>query len=121
MFCTYKHIIHNHISFIKNIFILMLIMSAPAHIAKSNPTTPISRLIAFKRAKSLDNGITISWYEQTWNKDILAKIPLKSSDFKLLNNLALKASGFLWLFRISNLSTFRVSNYLPTLIILVIK
>jgi len=91
MFCTYKHIVHIHASRLKNIFILMLIIAMPPHIAKSTPTTPISRLTAFKRAKSLDNGISISWYEQTWNKDILAKNPLKSSDFELLKQLGFKS------------------------------
>ena len=69
----------------------MLVIAMPANIAKSNPTTPISRLIAFKRAKSLDNGISISWYEQTWNKDILAKKPLKTTDFELLKQLGFKS------------------------------
>ncbi|MCR8561787.1 glycoside hydrolase family 5 protein [Mucilaginibacter sp. BJC16-A38] len=78
-------------SFIKNIFILILSIAVPAHIAKSNPSTPNSRLVAFKRAKSLDNGITISWFEQTWNKDILAKNPLKVTDFELLKKLGFKS------------------------------
>jgi len=91
MFCTYKHITSIHLNFIKNIFILMLFVVVPAHIAKSNPTAPNPRLIAFKRAKSLDNGITISWFEQTWNKDILAKTPLKDTDFELLKKLGFKS------------------------------
>jgi endoglucanase len=69
----------------------MLVIAMPANIAKSNPTTPNSRLLAFKRAKSLDNGISISWYEQTWNKDILAKNPLKNADFELLKQLGFKS------------------------------
>jgi endoglucanase len=69
----------------------MLFIVVLAHIAKSNPTIPNSRLIAFKRAKSLDNGITISWFEQTWNKDVLAKKPLKSTDFELLKKLGIKS------------------------------
>lgn len=91
MFCTYKQITLIHINFVKNIFILMLFIVVLAHIAKSNPTIPNSRLIAFKRAKSLDNGITISWFEQTWNKDVLAKKPLKSTDFELLKKLGIKS------------------------------
>lgn len=91
MFYTYKHIVHIHTNAIKTIFILMLVVAWSAFIAKSNPTTPISRLTAFKRAKSLDNGISISWYEQTWNKDVLAKTPLKKSDFKLLKQLGFKS------------------------------
>jgi len=91
MFCTYKHITRIALSFKKNIFICMLFIVVHADIAKSNPTTPNLRLTAFKRAKSLDNGISISWYEQTWNKDILAKSPLKSADFKLLKRLGIKS------------------------------
>jgi endoglucanase len=91
MFYTYKHITYINVSIIKTIFILIIIMVLSSSIAKSNPTTPTSRLIAFKRAKSLDNGISVSWYEQTWNKDILAKIPLKNSDFELLKQLGFKS------------------------------
>ena len=91
MFCTYKHIIHIPLSLKKNIFIFMLFIVVHAGIAKSNPTNPNLRLIAFKRAKSLDNGISVSWYEQTWNKDVLAKTPLKTTDFKLLKRLGIKS------------------------------
>ncbi|WP_157740976.1 glycoside hydrolase family 5 protein [Mucilaginibacter xinganensis] len=69
----------------------MLITNFSVFIAKSNPTPPISRLLAFKRAKSLDNGISISWYEQTWNKEVLAKTPLKPADFVLLKQLGFKS------------------------------
>ncbi|WP_428328713.1 glycoside hydrolase family 5 protein [Mucilaginibacter sp.] len=62
-----------------------------SHIAKSNPTPPVSRLTAFKRAQSLDNGISISWYEQTWSKDVLTQTPLKSTDFALLKQLGIKS------------------------------
>ncbi|HVW98647.1 MAG TPA: cellulase family glycosylhydrolase [Mucilaginibacter sp.] len=60
-------------------------------IAKSTPSTQNPRLTAFRRAKSLDNGFSISWYEQTWNKDILAKNPLKPADFRLLKRLGVKS------------------------------
>jgi endoglucanase len=69
----------------------MLLNVTHAGIAKSNPTAPNLRQLAFKRAKSLDNGISISWYEQTWNKDILAKPPLKTTDFELLKRLGIKS------------------------------
>jgi endoglucanase len=60
-------------------------------IAKSNPTMPVGRLLAFKRAKSLDDGISISWLEQTWNKDALTETGIKSSDFELLKLLGFKS------------------------------
>ena len=39
--------------------------------AKSNPISKINLLTVFKQSPKLDNGISISWLEQTWNKDIL--------------------------------------------------
>ncbi len=70
MFCTYKHIPYTVGTLLKNIFIFMLFIVTPAGIAKSNPTAPNLRQLAFKRAKSLDNGISVSWYEQSWNKEM---------------------------------------------------
>ncbi|TSD63741.1 glycoside hydrolase family 5 protein [Inquilinus sp. KBS0705] len=60
-------------------------------IAKSNPTPPDARSVVFNRAKSLDNGISISWLEQTWNKDILGINLIKSNDFELLKQLHIKS------------------------------
>ena len=60
-------------------------------IAKSNPIKPDERAIAFKRAKSLDNGISISWLEQTWSKDILNDNALQAADFVLLKKLGFKS------------------------------
>jgi endoglucanase len=70
---------------------LMLIIFTHCVIAKSNPTTPDIRLTAFNRAKSLDNGITVSWLEQTWNKDVLNQNGIKTSDFELLKTLGFKS------------------------------
>lgn len=91
MFCTYKHIKLITPASPKSIIIFILIISVHTGIAKNNPSAPSPRQTAFKRAKSLDNGISISWYEQTWNKDILAKNPLKPSDFALLKQLGIKS------------------------------
>ncbi|WP_162499877.1 glycoside hydrolase family 5 protein [Mucilaginibacter terrigena] len=59
--------------------------------AKSNPTPLTPRQIAFMRAKSLDNGFSISWLEQTWNKDVLTIKPIKNSDFELIKKLGFKS------------------------------
>ncbi|WP_299462332.1 cellulase family glycosylhydrolase [Mucilaginibacter sp.] len=59
--------------------------------AKSNPPPLTQRQTAFKRAKSLDNGISISWLEQTWNKDILSIKPIKNTDFELIKKLGFKS------------------------------
>lgn len=42
---------------------------------------------AFKRAQTLDNGVSISWLEQTWNKNILDSNVISTSDFRLLKKL----------------------------------
>jgi endoglucanase len=61
------------------------------NLAKSNPTQPISRALLFQRAASLDNGVSISWLEQTWNTDLLQQIPVKNTDFALLKRLGFKS------------------------------
>jgi endoglucanase len=72
---------------------MVLIMCALPHpgTAKSNPTIPPARLLAFKRAASLDKGISVSWLEQTWKKDVLTQKGLKSTDFLLLKQLGFKS------------------------------
>ncbi|AMR30631.1 hypothetical protein A0256_03925 [Mucilaginibacter sp. PAMC 26640] len=45
------------------------------------------RLVAFKRANSLNNGVSVSWLEQWWNKDILSTNPIKRADYELLKKL----------------------------------
>jgi endoglucanase len=69
----------------------MLILLTSFTIAKSNPQLPVSRADVFKRAQSLDNGVNISWLEQTWNSDILDKTAIKASDFRLLKQLGFKS------------------------------
>jgi endoglucanase len=58
--------------------------------AKSSPTLPKQRRIAFTRAKMLDNGISISWLEQTWNKNMLTTDGIKPADLQLLKQLGFK-------------------------------
>jgi endoglucanase len=95
--CTFKHIVHSRrfkklVSILKiSTVVLTFYVLVFQHIAKSNPTTPVARLIAFKRARSLDNGISISWLEQTWNKDVLTQNGLKTADFMLLKQLGFKS------------------------------
>jgi len=61
-------------------------------VTKSNPTIPITRLIAFKRAKSLDNGVSVSWLEQTWEKDVLTKNGLKDTNLELSKKPGFKST-----------------------------
>jgi endoglucanase len=81
----------------KNIFLIpaMLILIANSSTvaqtkAKSKPSVSVARNMAFKRANSLDNGISFSWLEQTWNKDIL-KDNIDKYDFALLKTLGFKS------------------------------
>ncbi|GAB3908764.1 glycoside hydrolase family 5 protein [Mucilaginibacter boryungensis] len=59
--------------------------------AKSSPILPAQRQLVFNRAKSLDNGISISWLEQTWNNDILNTEGIKATDLQLLKKLGFKS------------------------------
>jgi len=71
--------------------ILLLVFVVPSLCAKSKPKTAPNRVIAFKRAQSLNNGVSVSWLEQTWNKNILDTVELKPADFKLLKKLGFKS------------------------------
>lgn len=59
--------------------------------AKSKPIPSNQRQIAFKRAQSLNNGVSVSWFEQTWNKNVLNVKPLTTTDFKLFKNLGFQS------------------------------
>jgi len=85
---TFKFSILNQL-FIRVLVLLIVLISCLS--AKSNPTPPGEREIAFKRAKSLDNGISISWLEQTWSKDILNENAPHPADFALLKKLGFKS------------------------------
>jgi endoglucanase len=74
-----------------SLLIITLIIIMQPFNAKSNPTPLTQRQTAFRRAKSLDNGISISWLEQTWNKDILSIKPINKTDFELIKRLGFKS------------------------------
>ena len=59
--------------------------------AKNKPNYMSERQIAFQRAQSLDNGISISWLEQTWDKHILDTAEVTDADLKLLKKLGFKS------------------------------
>jgi endoglucanase len=94
--CTFTHkelnlrllISFHHVAVLT---IAILFATMPVLLAKSNPTMPAARLLAFKRAKSLDNGVSVSWLEQTWNKDALTQNNLSSADLALLKQLGFKS------------------------------
>ena len=74
-----------------NLLIVGLLTLAQADYAKSYPTFLTKRQIAYKRAQSLDNGISISWLEQTWKSNVLNQNPIKQADYKLLKKLGFKS------------------------------
>jgi len=72
-------------------YLLILIVSTAGALAKSSPKMQQARSLAFKRAQSLDNGISISWLEQTWVKQTFAEEGLKKNDLELLKKLGFKS------------------------------
>lgn len=74
-----------------NLLIIILIIIMQCCYAKSTPTPLIVRQTAFKRAQSLNNGVSVSWFEQTWNKNVLSQKPLTTTDFKLFKKLGFKS------------------------------
>jgi len=58
--------------------------------AKSNPISKIYVSEVFNRAQSLDDGISISWLDQTWNKAVLDTNEINRADFRLLKTLGFK-------------------------------
>ncbi|WP_448702896.1 glycoside hydrolase family 5 protein [Mucilaginibacter sp. AW1-3] len=59
-------------------------------IAKTKPIFRDSNDWLFKRAASLNNGINISWLEQTWSRNILSDTSIQQSDFVLLKKLGFR-------------------------------
>lgn len=71
--------------------LITVVLFLTLSLAKSNPTQSIPRQLVFKRAASLNNGVSISWLEQTWNPDLLKQYPVKNTDFALLKQLGFKS------------------------------
>jgi endoglucanase len=72
------------------VIVTLLIVLTPTY-AKSQPRVTPERTLAFKRAQSLDNGVNISWLEQTWAKDIINDNAPTQADFELLKTLGFKS------------------------------
>jgi len=71
--------------------LIIALTIAYGEIAKSKPKPAPDRQLAFKRAQSLNNGISISWLEQTWNHGILDSNEIKKTDYALLKKLGYKS------------------------------
>ncbi|HEY9196930.1 MAG TPA: cellulase family glycosylhydrolase, partial [Mucilaginibacter sp.] len=75
-----------------NVILILLSGTVPnAQTAKSSPKDSQLRALAFKRAASLDNGVSFSWLEQTWNKAPLEQGAITDADFKLLKQLGFRS------------------------------
>jgi len=74
-----------------SLLFITLIIIMQCFNAKSKPIGLTDRQLAFKRAAGLNNGVSISWLEQTWNKDVLSINPIKKSDYQLLKKLKIKS------------------------------
>jgi len=59
-------------------------------VAKTKPIFADNSGWLFRRAASLNNGINISWLEQTWNRHILSDTMIQRSDFVLLKKLGFR-------------------------------
>jgi endoglucanase len=74
------------------IFLVNMAMGASA--AKISITVPntiqVDRAVVFRKAKTLDHGISISWLEQTWKTNLLKDSTLSKADFKLLKFLGFR-------------------------------
>jgi endoglucanase len=92
LFKSVKILVNKNIRYtIVQIGLLSIFLIVINSFAKSSPITQSARQLAFARAKSLNNGISISWLEQTWNEDSLAKNAPTKTDFILLKKLGFKS------------------------------
>ena len=80
----YPTLFINRLSELTALLTLFTIFSCSAQSTLNSATV-------FRRAQSLDNGVSISWLEQTWNKDILDEAAIKPSDLQLLKKLGFKS------------------------------
>ncbi|NCD67974.1 glycoside hydrolase family 5 protein [Mucilaginibacter agri] len=66
-------------------------LNAQCQDAKTKPIIVNSRTDLFNSAKALNNGVNISWLEQTWNTGALQHKPIADADFALLKQLGFKS------------------------------
>jgi endoglucanase len=71
--------------------ILLLGIAILCFNAKSKPKILPNRALIFTRAQSLNNGISVSWLEQVWNKNVLDTSEINPADLRLLKKLGFKS------------------------------
>jgi endoglucanase len=76
--------------FINKLLVALVFLTLSLSV-KSGPKLSPDRATVFKRANSLDNGVSISWLEQIWNSNILDKKAIQGTDFALLKRLGFKS------------------------------
>jgi endoglucanase len=100
-------------------YLLILILTVCCAVAKSSPKIQQPQALAFKRAQSLNNGISISWLEQTWLNKPSEKGGLKKADLELLKKLGFKSIrlpvAFTWL-EARHISTEQVFLYMDKVV-----
>jgi endoglucanase len=74
-----------------NFLLILLFVTITCLVAKSSPKKESVRALAFKRSYTLNNGISFSWLEQTWNKKPLEQGTIKDADFLLLKRLGFRS------------------------------
>lgn len=91
-FNSFKMLVNKDIRYtIMQISLLFLFLMAINPFAKSSPNPQSVRQLAFKRAAGLNNGISISWLEQTWAKTTIPQNAPANADFMLLKKLGFKS------------------------------
>lgn len=74
-----------------NILCVTALVLLPLCSFNSSPSPLSDRSLVYKRAMSLDNGVSVSWLEQIWDNNMLNKKSITASDFKLLKQLGFKS------------------------------
>jgi endoglucanase len=100
-------------------YLLILLLTIGCAVAKSSPKIQQPQALVFKRAQSLNNGISISWLEQTWLNKPSDKGGLKKADFELLKKLGFKSIrlpvAFTW-FEARHISTEQAFLYIDKVV-----
>jgi endoglucanase len=73
------------------LLVLMFHLNAHCQTAKTKPIDNSQRSVLFAKAAQLNNGVSISWLEQTWNAGVLNHKPFSDADFVLLKELGFKS------------------------------
>ncbi|WCT11646.1 glycoside hydrolase family 5 protein [Mucilaginibacter jinjuensis] len=97
------------------LLVLMFHLNAHCQTAKTKPIDNSQRNVLFAKAAGLNNGVSISWLEQTWNTSALYHKPFGDADFVLLKKLGFKSIRLPVAFEDynrKNISTARILRYI---------